>query len=213
MPFQKGHQHIENWRKAVSKPRPPHVGEAVSRAQKGRQHQRQEGFQPGHAAHPGTEATRFKPGQPPACPPEKHAQKHGMAGTNFYSRWSAMRQRCTNPKAAQYADYGGRALGATGAPSARSPTDGGRARLPRRAAPVGALAAGAGGHRVFHLARELPLGGQGRGHAGGGPGAGPLTVNGRTQCMSDWAKEIGITYSALWKRLRKMTPEEAVGTG
>lgn len=64
MPFQKGHKHNENWYKAVRKPRPEHVRIAISRAQKGRIHQSQEGFQEGHKPLKGTEKTRFYEGQP-----------------------------------------------------------------------------------------------------------------------------------------------------
>lgn len=38
-----------------------------------------------------------------------------------------------------------------------------------------------------------------------------LTINGETRCLTDWAEKIGISYSALWKRLRRMSPEKAVG--
>jgi hypothetical protein len=58
-------RHSDAWREAVSKPRPQHVRDAISRAQKGRVHQPHEGFQRGHAAIVGTEKTRFKPGQEP----------------------------------------------------------------------------------------------------------------------------------------------------
>ena len=62
MPFKPGHKHNENWYRAVSKPRPESVRKAISRAQIGRAHQPHEGFQPGHAPHAGTEATRFRKG-------------------------------------------------------------------------------------------------------------------------------------------------------
>lgn len=64
MTFVKGHKHSENWKKAVSKPRPESVRVAVSKAQKGRKHTAQEGFQKGHAPIAGTERTRFYKGQP-----------------------------------------------------------------------------------------------------------------------------------------------------
>lgn len=40
----------------------------------------------------------------------KWAYKHGMANTNFYRRWIAMRSRCYNPNFKQYKDYGGRGI-------------------------------------------------------------------------------------------------------
>jgi hypothetical protein len=36
--------------------------------------------------------------------------KHGLTGTKVYEAWKAMRQRCTNRKRPQYADWGGRGI-------------------------------------------------------------------------------------------------------
>ena len=36
--------------------------------------------------------------------------KHGMKGTQVYSCWSNMIQRCTNPNNGSYTDYGGRGI-------------------------------------------------------------------------------------------------------
>lgn len=36
--------------------------------------------------------------------------KHGMAGTRPYKIWTAMRQRCNNPKEESYQSYGGRGI-------------------------------------------------------------------------------------------------------
>jgi hypothetical protein len=35
---------------------------------------------------------------------------HGLRNTREYRAWCAMRDRCTNPKAQRYADYGGRGI-------------------------------------------------------------------------------------------------------
>lgn len=37
-------------------------------------------------------------------------RKHGGKGTRLYNIWKGMRQRCTNPKATDYALYGGRGV-------------------------------------------------------------------------------------------------------
>lgn len=36
--------------------------------------------------------------------------KHGGCGTLTYARWKSMMQRCTNPKAENFAHYGGRGI-------------------------------------------------------------------------------------------------------
>ena len=63
--FIKGHLHGKNWNKAVKKPRPKYVIDAIKQAQKGRKHTQKEGFQKGHEAMAGTERTRFKKGRIP----------------------------------------------------------------------------------------------------------------------------------------------------
>jgi hypothetical protein len=40
----------------------------------------------------------------------KDNAKHGKTGSPEYHAWSAMIQRCTNPKTKQYKDYGGRGI-------------------------------------------------------------------------------------------------------
>ena len=41
-----------------------------------------------------------------------------------------------------------------------------------------------------------------------------ITLNGKTQCMSDWAKEIGISKGTLWSRIRAhgWSPQKAIST-
>lgn len=38
-------------------------------------------------------------------------KKHGQSGTRAYKAWTAMKQRCNNPKSTRFADYGGRGIG------------------------------------------------------------------------------------------------------
>ncbi len=38
------------------------------------------------------------------------ATTHGMTGTPTYNSWSAMKQRCSNPKKFKFKDYGGRGI-------------------------------------------------------------------------------------------------------
>jgi hypothetical protein len=39
-----------------------------------------------------------------------HNFRHGMGDSPTYSSWSSMKQRCNNPSAARYRDYGGRGI-------------------------------------------------------------------------------------------------------
>lgn len=41
---------------------------------------------------------------------KKFEAKHGMSGTPEYQTWNGMNQRCTNPNASGYLDYGGRGI-------------------------------------------------------------------------------------------------------
>lgn len=41
-----------------------------------------------------------------ACNAKKNLTKHGMSGSRTYNTWAGMLQRCTNPKATKYPDYG-----------------------------------------------------------------------------------------------------------
>ena len=40
----------------------------------------------------------------------KRSRKHGMASTPIYKTWKSMRQRCYNPNDMHYKDYGGRGI-------------------------------------------------------------------------------------------------------
>lgn len=45
------------------------------------------------------------------CGPKgRHRSKHGMVNTRVYRIWRQMRQRCENPKAEGYENYGGRGI-------------------------------------------------------------------------------------------------------
>ena len=40
----------------------------------------------------------------------KYSYKHGESFTRLYNIWAMMKQRCTNPKAENYPNYGGRGI-------------------------------------------------------------------------------------------------------
>jgi hypothetical protein len=189
--------------------------QSIRKAQKGRRHTKQEGFQKGHKAFAGTEKTRFKKGQISWHKGRKGKEasnyKHGMNGTSFYSRWRAINQRCTNSRHKQYKDYGGRGIINEWRTFEEFKRDMYDSFLEHLAVH---------GERQTRIERidndgnynkqnckwstcKEQMRNRRNNHM--------ITANGKTQCMTDWAKEIGISYPALWKRLKKMSPEEAVG--
>lgn len=201
----------KKWLESVSKKRPQHVKNAISKAQKGRKHTAQEGFQKGHKSFNGIEKTQFQKGIGGYCPPEKKFRKHGMSNTGFYGRWRAINQRCYNVNTKQYKDYGGRGiknewntfeefkkdmyesfimhLDKYGEKQTRIERLDNNANYNKTNCKWATCKEQMRNTRNNHM----------------------ITVNGQTKCITDWAKQIGIGYPALWKRLKKMSPEEAIG--
>jgi hypothetical protein len=88
MVFKKGHKHTKAWYKAVKgKERPKHVKEAVSKAQKGRKHQPQEGFQKGHEVCEGSEKGWFKKGHKPKHAGKERKEMQWDKHPNFTTGW------------------------------------------------------------------------------------------------------------------------------
>lgn len=202
----------QKWYEAVSKPRPQHVKDAISLAQRGRKHTEGEGFQKGHKSYAGTERTRFQKGHVPWAKGKPSTNlKHGMAGTSFYSRWRAMNQRCNNPNAKQFKDYGGRGIKIEWASFEDFMSDmyegfkGASATHGERNIQIERI--NNDGNYSKENCRWATRKEQMRNRRSNNM----LTINGETKCMSDWAETIGISYTALWKRLKKMSPEKAVG--
>lgn len=201
----------EKWYRAVCKPRPKHVREAVSKAQKGRKHQPNEGFQKGHVVFGGVE-TRFKKGQisinkGKKCP---WAEKHGFANTPFYRRWQAMKQRCENSAVKQYKDYGGRGIkiewqsfeqfqkDMCGSYQTHLQKHGGRQTRIERIDNDGNYSK----ENCRWATCKEQMRNRRNNHM--------ITFKGKTLCITDWAKELGITYNSLWKRMQKKSFEEIV---
>ena len=55
-------------------------------------------------------ASHLKTGNVKSCGCAYTHVTHGLSRTRLYNIWSNMIQRCENPKAAQYKDYGGRGI-------------------------------------------------------------------------------------------------------
>jgi len=141
------------------------------------------------------------------------AATHGMSSTNLYRRWLAINQRCNNPKTKQFVDYGGRGIKNEwkSFEDFRSDMfDSFKTHLEKH------------GERQTRIERinndgnykkdnckwatcKEQMRNRRNNHI--------ITFKGKTQCMTDWANEIGISYSALWKRMKKMPIEKALAVG
>jgi len=199
----------EKWYKAVCKPRPQHVKDAVSKAQKGRVHQPQEGFRVGHEVF-GGEKTRFSKGNPGICPKHLKFRKHGMAGTRFYSTWRSMNQRCSNKNTKQYADYGGRGIVVEWKTFAEFRDDM-YSEYEAHAKKYGVKNTGIdrinnNGNYSKINCRWATCSEQSRNKRN----SKFITHNGTTMCQADWANKLGIKWCTLWKRIRNHGIEKAL---
>lgn len=138
-----------------------------------------------------------------SCPPcalkrkGKAASTHGMRGTSIYVVWQNMWQRCTNPNHKSFRRYGGRGIGVT--PAWRSfeqfyadipPKPEGRYQLDR--------IDNEQGYEPRNVRWATPRR-NGRNRANNKL----ITWQGKTQCIADWADEIGISYIVLKARFGK----------
>lgn len=129
--------------------------------------------------------------------------KHGLRSHPLYGRWLGMNQRCTDPAHVRYADYGGKGvqvcdrwrdfpnfLADMGMPPpgmSIERLDGAKGYEPGNC--VWATAAQQNRNKSNNRFYEF---------------------NGKRQCLSDWAKDLGITESTLRERLSKWTVERAL---
>lgn len=154
--------------------------------------------------------TMYKKGRKWDVPIEKLYRTHGLSDSKFYRRWLAINQRCRNPNTKQYIDYGGRGImvewetfeqfkndmyqgflthikeyGFSNTQIERKDNNGNYSKS-----------------NCLWTTRAKQMRNRRSNHM--------ITYNGKTQCMTDWAKELGISYSALWKRFKKYSIDEAL---
>ena len=134
-----------------------------------------------------------------------HHFKHGQAHTRTYRIWVAMKQRCTNPKCSRYKWYGAR--GITICPRwlnsfilfledmDHPPSD--KHTLDRIKNHLGYAP---GNCRWATRAEQMRNTRNSR----------PITFNGKTQLLIDWAKDLGIGNNLLIWRLNHWTLERAL---
>jgi len=127
---------------------------------------------------------------------------HGMHETPTYGIWSCMKQRCTNPKHPSYKDYGGRGIKVCERWSEFENFYEDMGEEPRGLSlerknnngnycPENCIYATQ--KEQTRNTRRTVL----------------IEYQGKTQCMKDWAKELGINYATLRFRLQKHSPRIA----
>lgn len=129
------------------------------------------------------------------------------AGTRTYFAWRSMRSRCHNKNNPSYAHYGGRGIIVCHAWNTS---------YDQFVADMGEAPEGMSLDRIDNNGNYTPkncrwasietqLNNQRRNRR--------LTLNGRTQTMAQWAKELGISADTLHKRLTRMGVERALKPG
>ena len=129
--------------------------------------------------------------------------RHGLRKHPLYGRWLMMWQRCTNPSQLRYADYGGKGITVCERWKnfANFLEDMGEA-------PAGTTierldnSKGYSPDNCIWATRSVQMRNTSRTRV--------LEFNGKTQCVSDWAKELGLNESSLRERLAKWGIEKAL---
>ncbi len=121
-------------------------------------------------------------------------QTHGQSESPEFQAWLGAKQRCTNPKVHNYQRYGGRGI-TFGFPDFAKffaevgPRPSDKHSLDRI---NNAKGYEPGNVRWATMTAQCRNKGNNR----------MLTYQGKSQCMADWAEELGLPYSALKMRLR-----------
>lgn len=122
-----------------------------------------------------------------------------------HSSWRSMRQRCKNPNNTHYARYGGR--GITIDPAWESFSEFLKDMGPKPQKNLELERINNEGNYCKENCRWATRKEQTR-NRGGARATRLYTFEGKTMCIADWAKEIGITPQSLQKRLNKGWPLE-----
>ena len=125
----------------------------------------------------------------------------------LYSTWVQMRSRCNNPKNDRYGDYGQRGITVCDRWSTfrnfaedMHPKPDRFHSLERRD--------NDGPYSPDNCSWELPLVQHNNKRSNR-----LITHNGKTQTLSEWARETGIDYNLLWNRLKRMELAAAIAEG
>ena len=139
---------------------------------------------------------------------KRHSQEHhGMSGLPEYDVWKALFQRCYNPSCKIYHRYGGRGIKVCKRWSSFTNflVDMGK-RPPGRYLYKIERLDNNGDYTPKNCIWALPAV-QNRNHRRNRN----LTAFGRTQCLTDWATEVGLHPSTIYQRLMAgLKPEQAI---
>lgn len=131
------------------------------------------------------------------CLQTENRIKHGQAKTKIYAVWSAMIDRCRNPKNKHYGDYGGR-----GIVVCERWTD-----FENFLADMGEAPTGMSIDRINNEGNYEP------GNCKWSTSAQQnrnlrrnrlITFNGQTKTVMDWSTDYGMTFMQLWSRLYRL---------
>ena len=131
------------------------------------------------------------------------AAHHGLRYHPLYGRWNGMVQRCHDKNHVRYAKYGGK--GITVCERWLS--------FPNFLADMGEPPAGASIERIDNSKGYSPencIWADSSTQMRNTSRTRLIEFNGKTQCVTDWAKEIGIHESSLRERLTKWPVEKAL---
>lgn len=126
-------------------------------------------------------------------------RKHGKNGTPEHTTWSAMRQRCYDPKKDNYSHYGGRGI---------TVCDEWRADFARFFADMGPRPS------MAHTLNRIDNGGPYAPHncrwstkqeqANNRRSSRYLTLNGEQKTIAEWSRVVGIHQDRIWNRIHQL---------
>lgn len=132
---------------------------------------------------------------------------HGMHNTTEYNIWRQMLQRCTNPKARYFENYGGRGITVCEEWTTFESFFRDMGFRPSLNHTIDRIDNGKGYNK--ENCRWATAAEQSRNTTRNRN----FTINGKTQCITDWAKQLGCTTQSIKCRLRSgWTEEEAFTT-
>ena len=136
---------------------------------------------------------------------ETHPQ-HGGSKTPLYHKWKGMRERCYDPKSKQFHDYGGRGISVC--EEWRNDFAAFREWAIENGYEKGLSIdrIDVNGNYCPENCRWITLEEQQRNKRN----VKPITWNGETHLLPEWADILGIKYGTLWKRMRDGKPLDEV---